>query len=92
MTGFPFLRSARRDFTRTLGQSGWRAASANLSLLCMHQAVEGTTVGLHNYTFRNGRDTIRVRDIPDGFHAVLTGHIHRHQILTAGPSGRTPVI
>jgi DNA repair exonuclease SbcCD nuclease subunit len=38
---------------------------------------------------------IRHRDVPAGFAAVLSGHIHRHQVLTADLRGRplrTPVL
>ncbi|MFC2082261.1 hypothetical protein ACFLQT_00870, partial [Bacteroidota bacterium] len=52
-------------------------------------------VGVQNYTFRFGEDIIRGSDFPEGFDAVLSGHIHRAQILKKDLSGRSlscPVI
>jgi DNA repair exonuclease SbcCD nuclease subunit len=54
----------------------------------MHQCVEGATVGPGNYTFTTAADVIRGRDVPAGFSAVLSGHIHRHQVLTTDLRGR----
>jgi DNA repair exonuclease SbcCD nuclease subunit len=61
----------------------------------MHQTVEGATVGIQNYTFRYGDDIIRGSDIPQGLDAVLSGHIHRAQVLNKDLSGNNlnaPVI
>ncbi|NOZ09292.1 MAG: hypothetical protein GXO91_10540, partial [FCB group bacterium] len=65
---------------------------ADIRLLCLHQAIEGCRV--RHYTFRNGPDVIRGGDIPDGFQAILSGHIHRAQILYFSPPGgeQVPVI
>jgi DNA repair exonuclease SbcCD nuclease subunit len=49
--------------------------------LCMHQAVEGAQVGVNNFTFRPGPDVVTGRDLPAGFSVVLSGHIHRAQLL-----------
>jgi len=64
-------------------------------LLCMHQCVEGATVGPADYTFRRAPDVVRCSDLPAEFAAVLSGHIHRHQILQRDLRGRplpTPVL
>jgi len=47
----------------------------------MHHCVEGAQVGQGDFTFRNAPDVIRCADLPPHFAAVLSGHIHRHQIL-----------
>jgi DNA repair exonuclease SbcCD nuclease subunit len=52
----------------------------------MHQAVEGARVGTHDYTFRAGRDVVAAALVPEGFAAVLAGHIHRFQVLRCGRS------
>jgi DNA repair exonuclease SbcCD nuclease subunit len=59
-----------------------------VSLLCVHHCFEGATVGPAGFTFRRGPDVIRCRDVPAGVTAVLTGHVHRHQVLTADLDGR----
>lgn len=83
LVGFPCQRKAIRDSFRDLvTATRWRAGESDLSLLCLHQSVEGAVVGSHNYVFRSGADVIRGRDLPPGFAAVLAGHIHRHQVLT----------
>jgi DNA repair exonuclease SbcCD nuclease subunit len=61
----------------------------------MHQIVEGAKVGPGDYTFRSSSDVIRGKDIPEGFAAVLSGHIHRAQVLSrdlAGNSLAAPVL
>jgi DNA repair exonuclease SbcCD nuclease subunit len=88
LVGFPFHRRIRDSFPTVLRQARKAAPGADYSLLCMHQTVEGAKVGPGDYTFRRGRDIIPGRDIPAGFDAVLSGHIHRRQVLTHDLRGR----
>ncbi|GMV04486.1 MAG: hypothetical protein AMXMBFR53_07660 [Gemmatimonadota bacterium] len=94
--GFPYERGVvRQDFPRLVEGTGWRPGDADVSLLCVHHCFEGATVGPADFTFRRGPDVIRCRDIPRGTAAVLTGHVHRHQVLTHDLDGRplaAPVI
>ncbi|NJD10827.1 MAG: hypothetical protein FIB01_10505 [Gemmatimonadetes bacterium] len=96
LSGFPFHRRAVRScFQELLACSGWLNESAAFRLLCMHQCVEGATVGAQQFMFRNGADVVRIRDIPSRFTAVLSGHIHRQQVLRTDLQGRpseTPVL
>ncbi|HEX9564179.1 MAG TPA: metallophosphoesterase [Gemmatimonadaceae bacterium] len=89
VAGFP---SERHDVRKTFGglvdSTGWRATRADVRLLCMHQCVEGATVGPGNFMFTTAADVIRGADIPAGLSAVLSGHIHRHQVLTKDLQGR----
>ncbi len=88
VSGFPFARQVDgAAFSRLVEQTGWRRHDAPARLLCIHQAVEGATVGAHDFVFRRGRDVIRGRDLPGDFAAVLSGHIHRWQVLTEDLSG-----
>jgi len=82
ISGFPYSRDVRERFPLLVAQTGYKSVQADLRLLCMHQVVEGATVGISDYTFRSGAEVVRGRDIPGGFAAVLSGHIHRQQILT----------
>ncbi|MHC4134773.1 MAG: metallophosphoesterase family protein [Planctomycetota bacterium] len=82
LTGFPFAR--RVDLPRQLHLTGWRNHDADIRLLCMHQAVDGAQVGVQNFTFRAGDDVVAQDAIPRGFAAVLSGHIHRWQVLDGG--------
>jgi DNA repair exonuclease SbcCD nuclease subunit len=83
VSGFPFERqSIKSRFPKILERTGWRETRGNIKLLCIHQAVEGAQVGPVNFTFRSGPDVIRFNDLPEGFQAILAGHVHRQQILT----------
>jgi DNA repair exonuclease SbcCD nuclease subunit len=85
LAGFPHVRqNIRQNFLEVLEQTGWCSTQANASVLCIHQCVEGATLimGPRLYTFRNNHDVIKLSDIPSGFAAVLSGHIHRFQVLT----------
>jgi exonuclease SbcD len=82
LAGFPSERhNIRKKFSGLLEQTGWRRAGANYHILCFHQSVDGATTGPHNYTFRYSDDVIDVHDIPDEFTCVITGHMHRHQVI-----------
>lgn len=84
LAGFPSERDeVRTGFPALLERTGWREVVADVRLLCLHQCVEGARVGPADFTFTTAPDVIRGRDIPPGFAAVLAGHIHRHQVLTA---------
>ncbi len=91
LSGFPYWRhNVRRQFLHLLEETGWRQAKlhSHSSLLCVHHCFEGAKVGPIDYTFRNGEDVIKTTDIPAEFQAVLTGHIHRFQILNSDLKGR----
>lgn len=89
LAGFPSERDeVRSKFGALMQETAWHTTSADLHLLCLHQCVEGATVGPASFTFTTGADVIRGADIPRGFVAVLSGHIHRHQTLTRDLRGR----
>jgi len=82
LAGFPFIRSGiRREFLNRVAQTAWQQVKADIRVLCIHQSVDGATVGPGGFTFRYAPDVIRAADIPHGFSAVLAGHIHRFQVL-----------
>jgi DNA repair exonuclease SbcCD nuclease subunit len=82
MAGFPYLRRGIGErFGEIVRKTGVTGVDADVSLLCMHQCVEGARVGLHEYTFRPGTDVIPGRRIPALFAAILSGHIHRYQVV-----------
>ena len=87
--GFPYeRREVRGKFPGLLRRTGLFEKHADLRLLCVHHCIEGATVGPSDYVFRYNADVIRGRDLPAGVAAVLSGHIHRHQVLTADLGGR----
>lgn len=96
LSGFPYLNdNPRRNFLGNIHQSEWTQTRADCHLLCIHQCVEGAVVGPSDFMFRSGPDVIRAADIPSGFSAILSGHIHRAQVLTGDLKGNSlpaPVI
>jgi exonuclease SbcD len=98
--GFPYrrrdVRSAFPELLATCrGLESRASGPPSVRLVLMHHCVEGATVGPADFTFRHGRDVVRGRDLPAACAAVLSGHIHRHQVLTHGLDGRawpTPVL
>ncbi len=90
LSGFPFAKKIRDRFSELVSQTGFEEMPEVPRLLCMHQTVEGAQVGANDFTFRSGVDIVRGRDIPAGFSAVLSGHIHRAQTLTHD-LGRRPL-
>lgn len=96
LAGFPFVRhSVRAEFAQIVQRTGWKGHTVDSLLLCSHQAFEGATVGPVGYTFRKVPDVVDLRDIPPEFQAVLSGHIHKAQVLIHDLSGQvlpTPVL
>ncbi|MHC4597854.1 MAG: metallophosphoesterase family protein [Planctomycetota bacterium] len=89
VSGFPADRDTiRGNFPTLLRATGWENEKAGIRLLCLHQAVEGARVGVQEFTFRDRSDVIRGLDLPRGFAAFLSGHIHRFQVLTEDLRGR----
>lgn len=90
VSGFPYeRRDIRSRFPGVVDRTGWREVRASVRLLCIHHCVEGATVGPSEFTFRSASDVIRCADLPAEFAAVLSGHIHRHQVLARDLNGRT---
>jgi DNA repair exonuclease SbcCD nuclease subunit len=89
LLGFPYERNVvRARMPALIRQTGWLSGRDDVALLCVHHCFEGATVGPGHFTFRRGPDVIRVQDVPAGVTAVLTGHVHRHQVLEADLFGR----
>lgn len=92
LAGFPYVRlNIRRLFPQVLADTGWQKTPADARVLCMHHCAEGASLimGSRLYTFRDNHDVIKLSDIPTGFAAVLSGHIHRFQVLTRDLQGNS---
>ncbi len=82
IAGFPFVRGNIRDtFPLLYSQTGLEDSTADIKILCLHQAVEGSKVGPSDFTFKQGEEVIQGEDLPLGLSAILCGHIHQRQIL-----------
>ena len=84
--GFPYARKVRARFGELLSATGHHEAAADVRVLCFHHCVEGSTCGPGDFTFRSGDDVIRRAELPRDFSIVLSGHIHRHQVMPGVPS------
>lgn len=95
LAGFPYVRdNIRGNFKKVLEQTGWDRRESHARVLCIHHCIEGSSLTMGNriYVFRDNSDVIRASDLPWGAAAVLTGHIHRFQVLTNDLQGkRLPV-
>jgi DNA repair exonuclease SbcCD nuclease subunit len=90
LSGFPFVRQGiRKRFLDQLDQTGWHDVKSAVHVLCIHQAVDGATVGPAGYQFRYSKDVIKTSEVPADFAAVLSGHIHRFQVLSRDLRGRS---
>jgi exonuclease SbcD len=89
-SGFPYASAVRARFPALLAAARAGEGAAEVRLLCLHQCVEGATCGPGDFTFRAGDDVVRGADLPRDVAAVLSGHVHRHQVLRA--PGLPPVI
>jgi len=91
LSGFPYVRdNIRLRFLSVLEETGWKQKTADASVLCMHQCVEGASLQMGNrvYVFRDHHDVIAAADLPTGAATILSGHIHRFQVLTRDLRGR----
>jgi exonuclease SbcD len=98
LAGFPYWRdNVRARFPHVCLETAWKEKqnSCDGMILCLHHCFEGATVGPGNYTFWNNDDVIRIGDVPEEFSAVLSGHIHRFQVLINNLHGKsitTPIL
>ena len=89
--GFPNIRNqVQKEFPAHLAQVGFGQDSEALKILCLHQAIEDAVVGVQDYTFRKGSDVVGIDQFPTYLNLVLSGHIHRQQVLRSRTG--TPII
>ncbi len=78
--GFPYAGGRSGElFRQIIKQFTVQRTQDVINLLCMHQIVQGAR--LAHYTFRHGLNVIPIREVPVEFDCVVSGHIHRAQIL-----------
>lgn len=81
LSGFPYASKVRARFPDLLERTHWYGTDADVRLLCVHQCIEGVTIGPIGFMFTTQQDVIRCSDVPAEFDVVLSGHIHRQQVL-----------
>ncbi len=91
IAGFPCVRKdVLSNFPEIAKEIQSELREESLKFLCMHQSIEGAQVGPSDYTFRHGKDVIPIHDLPTNYDLILSGHIHRSQILWT--PDKTPII
>lgn len=91
IAGFPCVRDdVRSVFPGIINEIHAQLREDSVKFLCMHQAIEGAQVGPSSYTFRKGKDVIAIDDLPGNFDLILSGHIHRAQVLYT--RNNTPIL
>ena len=89
VAGLPYVRDVRASFLAQLAATRYRDSPADARVLVLHHCVEGATCGPPpGFTFRDGADVVRARDLPADVAVVLCGHVHRHQVLRRDLAGR----
>jgi exonuclease SbcD len=95
-SGFAYASQVRRAFPGLLAAARRREADADAHVLCVHHCIEGAVCGPPpGFTFTEGEDVIAARDLPGDVAVVLSGHVHRHQVLRRDRRGRplpSPVV
>ncbi len=91
VTGVPFTGDRARLLEAAHAAPSVRAVA---HLLLAHEAFEGATVGPADFTFRNRADTVPLAALPERFDAVVSGHIHRRQVVwrTRADGTRQPIV
>lgn len=91
IAGFPCIRKdVNSKFPDIVKEIEPNLSTESVKVLCMHQSIEGAKVGPSDYIFRNSKDVIPIKDLPTNYNLILSGHIHRSQILWT--VNKTPII
>ncbi len=86
VSGFPYYyEGIRKNYKQIQAGLMQTISPGDLNILCMHQIVEGAKV--KHYTFKGNPDVIRIDELSDVFTCILSGHIHRYQLLHQPGSG-----
>lgn len=91
VTGVPFTGDRERVVAAARAAP---SVGADAHLLLAHEAFEGATVGPTDFTFRVRADVVPLAALPERFDAVLSGHIHRRQVLwrARADGSRMPIV
>ncbi|MEO9852424.1 MAG: DNA repair exonuclease [Reichenbachiella sp.] len=95
VSGFPYYRGDIRSlFPSYKEEIESQLNPENFNLLCVHHAIDGVKAGFNFFEFRNRKDTLDINDLPGQFDLILSGHIHKHQILntTNSKGDSVPII
>lgn len=89
VSALPFKKSIRKNIIDSLDSFKKVIRDKKYNILLMHQSIEGAQVGPVNYTFTYSSETISQKQVPSYYDLVLSGHIHRHQIINIKNEDKT---
>ncbi|SMD39119.1 DNA repair exonuclease SbcCD nuclease subunit [Reichenbachiella faecimaris] len=95
ISGFPYFKGDVRTLFPTLKNTFENNINKDdFNILCVHHAIDGVKAGFNFFEFKNRKDTLNIKDLPGSFDMILSGHIHKYQILqTQSKSGQTiPIV
>jgi DNA repair exonuclease SbcCD nuclease subunit/predicted GIY-YIG superfamily endonuclease len=93
VSGFACLRrDAANRFTAAVAETGWEEVPAAIRILLVHQTFESAACGPAGFRFRPGDDVVERAAVPDAFHYVASGHVHRHQALVHPSAAGPPIV
>lgn len=82
ISGFPYFKGNIRGQFPSIRQTlENELRSENFNILCVHHAIDGVKAGYQFFEFKNRPDTLNINDLPGDFDLILSGHIHKYQIL-----------
>lgn len=81
LSGFPYCSVVRDSFADLYRKSAEISKDDDFHILCIHQAVEGCSTGIHHHVFRDGPDIIPGRMLPEQLDLIVSGHMHKAQVL-----------
>lgn len=77
----PFTKKIGDNFENELNKLHYKNNPDSFKILLVHQSLEGCKVGPVDFTFKNNENSIGLNQIPNYYDIILSGHIHRHQII-----------
>jgi len=83
IVGFPFIRNDPQSVAEKVNKLLLAEHKKPNIVLC-HQLFEGATFGPHQFVFRKNHGTINITAAFEDVSLIISGHIHRAQILFDG--------
>ncbi|WP_420581457.1 metallophosphoesterase family protein [Reichenbachiella sp.] len=92
ISGFPYFKGdIRAEFSTIRRNLESHLNESDFNILCVHHAIDGVKAGAQFFEFKNRKDTLAMNDLPGSFDLILSGHIHKHQILHATSDSKIQV-
>lgn len=83
IVGFPFIRENPQKVENKI-QKLFSGSTKKPNMVLCHQLFEGATYGPHQFTFRKHHGAIEITQAFNAVDLIITGHIHRAQVLADG--------